>query len=350
MRPIGSPADFGARMPRAASSTRFLVAAFLLAAALLLAAVACAVPDGGEDRATEAGADRASTARIVMVTHGQSADPFWSVVAKGAQDAGKELRVRVEYQAPGTFDMVEMSQFIDAAVASRPDGLAISIPDAEALHTSILAAVDARIPVVSLNSGAADFRALGIRSHVGQPERDAGYAAGRRFSADGARRVLCVNHEVGNVALDARCSGLEEGVSEAGGSAVVLAVSLSDPEDAQQRILGALGRDPTIDAVLALGPAGAIPALAALTSGVVPRDVRLGTFDLSGPVLEAIRDGNVSFAIDQQPYLQGYLAVVLLHKLAEIDAAPDGVIRTGPAFVSLENVEEVLRLVRLGVR
>jgi simple sugar transport system substrate-binding protein len=249
--------------------------------------------------------------------------------------------------------MVEMSQLIDAVVASRPAGLAMSIPDGDALAMSIRAAAAAEIPLVSINSGADVFRDLGVRAHLGLPERDAGYAAGRRMGAAGVARVLCVNHEVGNVALDERCAGLADGLRESGGSALVLAVDLADPEDAQQRIGGALGRDPGIDGILTLGPAGAVPALAALASRQASGETdvpQLATFDLSLPVLEAVRDGEMSFAIDQQPYLQGYLAVVFLHKAIQIGAVPDGVIRTGPAFVTGENAAEVIRLVGRGVR
>lgn len=324
----------------------------------LLALAACGSPgEHGEDVWATDRRDptaRAETPRIVLVTHGQSADPFWSVVATGARDAGAELGLRVEYQAPGTFDMVEMSQLIDAVVASRPEGLAVSIPDGDALAPSIRAASAAGIGIVSINSGAGVFRDLGLRAHIGQPERDAGFAAGRRMAGAGVTRALCVNHEVGNIALDSRCAGLEDGLRDAGGSVLVLAVDLADPEDAQQRIRGALAREPGINGVLTLGPAGAVPALAALAmpraSGGLDTTLELATFDLSVPVLEAIREGKMSFAVDQQPYLQGYLAVVLLHKAVQIGALPDGVIRTGPAFVTGDNAAEVIRLVGRGVR
>lgn len=306
--------------------------------------------DAGDAANPGDGAGGAGSARIVLVTHGQSSDPFWSVVSTGASEAAKDLGVRVEYQAPGTFNMVEMSQLIEAVVASGPDGLAVSIPDGDALGPSIRAALEAGVSVVSLNSGDDVFRELGLRTHIGQPEYEAGYAAGERLAAAGVGRVLCVNHEVGNVALDARCQGLEDALSEAGGSARVLSVDLADPEDAQQRIVGALIRAPGLDGILTLGTAGAVPALAALEASGRGGDLALGTFDLSMRVLEAIRDGEMRFAIDQQPYLQGYLAVVLLAKLIEIEVVPEGVIRSGPAFVTADNVAAVIGLVERGVR
>ena len=181
----------------------------------LLSYAGCGVV-GDQTQRTAASQDggRAEPPRVVVVTHGQSADPFWSVVATGARDAGTDLSIRIEYQAPGTFNMVEMSQLIDAAVASRPDGLAVSIPDGDALASSLRKAVEAGISVVSINSGDAVFRELGLHTHIGLPERDAGAAAGRRLAAAGVKLVLCVNHEVGNLALDARCAGLEDGLRE----------------------------------------------------------------------------------------------------------------------------------------
>src|ERR671913_45981 len=112
--------------------------------------------------------------RFVVVSHGQASDPFWSVVQNGVNQAAEDMGVQVEYQAPETFDMVEMAQLIDAAVASQPDGLVVSLPDADALGPSIEAAVAADIPVITMNSGSDTFADLGVLLHVGQTEFEAG--------------------------------------------------------------------------------------------------------------------------------------------------------------------------------
>lgn len=290
--------------------------------------------------------------RIVVVTHGQSSDPFWSVVANGVDDAAKELALRVEYQAPTSFDMVRMSQLIDAAVASRPSGLIVSVPDPDALGASVRAAVAAGIPTLSVNAGGESWRKLGLLAHIGQTEYEAGAAAGERLASAGARRVLCVNHEVGNVSLDRRCRGLGDALRKAGAAMQVVGVSLADPEDATQRISGALGRAPAADGILALGPAGAVPTLAALRQAGRMGKVAAGTFDLSPDVLAAVRDGALLFAIDQQPYLQGYLGVVFLAKYLTTRAVPGGgeIVRTGPSFVTRENASDVITLTEQGVR
>lgn len=297
------------------------------------------------------GADRGAV-RIIMVSHGQTSDPFWSIVANGAGDAARDMGIRLEYQAPSSFDMVRMSQLIDAAVASRPDAMVLSVPDPDALASSIKAAVAAGIPALSINSGDEAWERLGFLGHIGQTEYESGRAAGERLVASGAKRVLCVNHEVGNLSLDTRCRGLGDGLTRGGATMQVLAVSLADPEDATRRIQGALARDPVVDGLLTLGPGGAAPALAALReSGRLGR-IAVGTFDLTPEVLAAVRDGRLVFAIDQQPYLQGYLPIVLLAKYLETKTMPGGgqIIRTGPTFVTRETAADVIALAERGIR
>ncbi|MEA3503010.1 MAG: sugar ABC transporter substrate-binding protein, partial [Actinomycetota bacterium] len=280
-----------------------------------------AAGDGGGDTTTTADSGDAVTQRdlrFVVVSHGQASDPFWSVAANGVSDAGDDMGVTVEYQAPGTFDMVEMSSIIDAAVASQPDGLIVTIPDADALGDSIRAAVAAGIPVISMNSGSDVFADLGVLVHVGQTEYEAGLIAGQRFADEGVGSAICVNQEVGNVALDLRCQGFEDGL---GVDVPVVPVDLADPTGAQETVSGALQANP-VDGILTLGPTGAQPTLAALDEAGSLGQIKFATFDMSPEVLEAIIDGNMMFAIDQAQYLQGYLPVVLLTKYLETGALP----------------------------
>jgi simple sugar transport system substrate-binding protein len=289
--------------------------------------------------------------RFVVVSHGQASDPFWSVVKNGVDAGAKDMRVTVEYQAPGTFDMVAMSQLIDAAVASEPDGLIVSIPDADALGDSITAAVDAGIPVISMNSGSDVAADLGIITHVGQTEYEAGYGGGQRMAEAGATTALCVNQEVGNVALDLRCQGFTDAMAEAGGTVEVLAVDLADPTGAQEAVAAALAANPDVDSILTLGPTGSAPALAALEDEGLVGEILLATFDLSPEVLEAVRDGNMLFAIDQQQYLQGYLPIVLLTLYIEnLNTVGSQVLLTGPGFVTADNAAQVIDLSAAGTR
>ena len=229
-------------------------------AALALVLAACGNEEGSPGASGGGGGDR-SGMTIEVVTHGQASDPFWSVVKNGVDQAAADLGITVNYHAPETFDMVAMAQLIDTAVASDPDGLVISNPDPDALGDSIRAAVDAGIPVVSINSGVDDYQDLGILTHVGQTEFIAGQGAGQRMAEAGVTNALCVNQEVGNAALDARCAGFAEGL---GGTSTVVQVDLNDQVAAKNAISAALQADATINGILALGPTGAAPALAAL--------------------------------------------------------------------------------------
>jgi simple sugar transport system substrate-binding protein len=284
--------------------------------------------------------------RIVVVTHGQAADPFWSVIKNGVDAAAEEMGVTAEYRAPDTFDMVQMAQIIDAAVASQPDGLVVSIPDAEALGDSIRNAVASGIPVVSINSGSDVFEELGVAAHVGQPEYESGLAAGKRMAAEGVKQALCINQEVGNVALDLRCDGFAEGL---GANVEVLAVSI-DPTEISNAVASRFMAGGEIGGVLALGPAASEPVLEGLETSGVLDTVQFGTFALSPGVLEAIRDGKMEFTIDQQPYLQGYLPVVFLTQNAKYGVTPIGTVETGPLFITQENAEQVIELSAKGIR
>lgn len=296
-------------------------------------------------------AQEARPYRIVVITHGQASDPFWSVVKNGVDVAAADMRVTVEYQAPGTFDMVAMAQLIDAAVASNPDGLVVSVPDADALGPSIQAAIDAGIPVISINSGSDVAAELGVLAHIGQTEYEAGYGGGERMAASGATNALCVNQEVGNVGLDLRCQGFADALTAAGGTSEVLAVDLADPTGTANRVSAALSADATIDAILTLGPTGASPALQALTDDGLIGSIMLATFDLSPDVLAAVRDGNMLFAIDQQQYAQGYLAIVYMTMYLENLNTPGSLlVPTGPGFVTADNAERIIELSAAGTR
>jgi simple sugar transport system substrate-binding protein len=291
-------------------------------------------------------ASAADGIRIVVVSHGQASDPFWSVVKNGVDEAQKDMGVTVEYLAPDTFDMVRMAQMIDAAVASKPDGLVVSIPDADALGDAIRAAVGAGVPVISMNSGSDVRKKLGALLHVGQTEYEAGLGGGEKMAAAGVGKAVCVNQEVGNVALDLRCEGFAEGL---GGEVEVLATSL-DPTEIRNAVSAYLAGHPDTQGILTLGPSAAEPALAALEDEGLLDKIKMGTFDLSPGVLSALSDGKMLFAIDQQQFLQGYLPVVALTLYSKYGLLPGADVLTGPGFVTKENAAQVIDLSKKGIR
>jgi simple sugar transport system substrate-binding protein len=291
--------------------------------------------------------------KIEVVTHGQAIDGFWGVVRNGFKAGAADMGVTYNYNAPAAeSDMPAMSSLIDAAVAKNPTGLVVSIPNPDALSPAIKKAIDAGIPVVSMNSGSDVFKSLGIIAHVGQTEFEAGLGAGERFKAAGVKNAVCFNQEVGNQALTLRCNGFFQGMGLAEGTGKVLTGKISDPADMQAKMSAAFQEDGTIDGILTLGPSVAGPALAAVTASGKP--IHLATFDLSAEVLTAIKDGKMDFAIDQQQFLQGYLPIVILTNYAQTRNLPTGdgtgLIMTGPGFVTQADAADVIALAAKGLR
>ena len=327
---------------------------FILVVMLPFVLAAC----GGTTSTTQSASNSTSNParsnlKFYVITHGQASDPFWSVVKKGVDQAAKDMGVTAIYESPAstTFDVVAMSHLIDTAVAAHPSGLVVSIPDPTGLGPSIKAAVAAGIPVISINSGADVAKSLGVLVHVGQTEEQAGIGGGQKMGAAGVKHALCVNQEVGNAALALRCKGFKEGLAQTGGTVTEIGVNLSSPTQTQQTIEAALQHDPTIDGILTLGPTGATPALKALQDLNKTGQIKLATFDLSSDVLNAIKSGQMLFAIDQQQYLQGYLPIVLLTLYkTNLNTIANDVIMTGPGFVTSANVSQVIQLTAQGTR
>jgi len=285
--------------------------------------------------------------RIIVVSHGQANDPFWSVVKNGVSAAGQDMKVQVDYRAPETFDMVAMGQLIDAAVNQKPAGLVVSIPDASALGPSIQKAVAAGIPVISMNSGSDVSKKLGALLHVGQDEADAGRIAGAKLKEMGGKVGLCVNHEVGNVSLDLRCKGFGEGF---GGKVTVLPVT-NDPADVRAKVKAALASDASIDTIVALNASlSGEPSVAAAKEAGKTGSVKVATFDLSANFLKAVAAGEAAFAIDQQQYLQGYLPVVFLALNAKYGLVPGGNVPSGPNLVTKDKAAQAVELSAKGIR
>lgn len=283
---------------------------------------------------------------IIVVAHGQANDPFWSVVKNGAALAGEHTGATVDFRAPEIFDMVAMSQLIDAAVNQQPDGLVVSIPDPDALGPSIQRAVEAGIPVISMNSGADVAADLGARLHVGQSEYDAGVAAGARLAEMGGTKGICVNQEVGNVSLDQRCAGFAEGFV----NPVAVIPTQNDPTEVQARVRAALESDPEVDTVLGLGASLVGEPAVAAVEALGRDDVLIASFDLSAGFLEAVSEGRAAFAIDQQQYLQGYLPVTFLALNAQYGLMPGGDVPSGPNLVMQEAAGQVIELSAQGIR
>jgi simple sugar transport system substrate-binding protein len=289
----------------------------------------------------------ASGVRIAVVTHGQASSPFWAIVRNGVEAAARQMDVVVNYRAPDVYSVQRMEALIDQAIASHPDGLVVSIPE-PGVAPAIRRAVRAGIPVVSINSGSDVYRKLGVLAHVGQPEEPAGFDAGRRLAEAGARRVLCVNQQVGNQGLDARCRGLARAMRASGGRSRVFGID--DQSPATPRRIAEAVRSGRIDGLLTLNSTGAM--LAVKAAHQVGRPVKVATFDLGPDVLRAVQRHELLFAVDQQAYLQGYLPIVLLTQRARYGLFParGDLVPTGPNFVTAADAGKAIELSKRSIR
>lgn len=282
---------------------------------------------------------------VAMVSHGAPGDTFWDLVRKGAEDAAKkdniELRYSSDPQAPNQANLVQ------SAIDSGVDGIAVTLPNAQAIGPAAKAAVDAGIPVVGLNAGMNDYQDYGLTGFFGQDEKVAGTLAGERLKEEGAKKVLCVIHEQGNSSQEARCQGVKDG---AGANVENLYVNGQDLTSVTSTIQAKLAQDPSVDYVMSLvAPVGLAAVNSVKDAG---SQAKVATFDTNAELVEAIKDGRIRFAVDQQPYVQGYIAVDSLWLAMRNGSTIGGgrPVYTGPAFVDKSNVDKIEEAAKAGLR
>lgn len=320
-------------------------------AALALVLSACSSGGGRETGASSGGSNAgvADTERvtIAMITHQAPGDTFWDIIRKGAESAAAKDNVDLDYSADP--DATKQAQLIQAAIDKGVDGIAVTSPNTGALGGAIRSAVEAGIPVTMFNAGQADALDLGALGYFGQGETEAGLAVGERLGEAGSTNALCVIQEQGQQQLEDRCDGVIEGAGNAT-SVDRLYVNGRDNAAVVGSIEAALAENPSIDWIVTLGAQFALNAAQSVDRA--GSDAQIGTFDTSGELVKAIQDGQVAWAIDQQPYLQGYLAVdalwLYIHNANTIGGGAE--VATGPAFIDAENIEQVAQFAANGTR
>jgi len=306
--------------------------------------------------------------RFVLVSHAPDSDSWWNTIKNAIKQAGEDFGVTVDYRNPSNGDLSDMARLIEQASARNYEGVIASIADFDVLKKPMGQVVAKKIPLVTINSGTtAQSEQLGAVMHVGQPEYDAGKAAGQRAKAAGVKSFLCVNHYATNPASFERCKGFAEAIGADYQKSTL--DTGDDPPTVEAKVSAYLRKNPTTGAILTLGPSSAHPTLKAVAKLGLKGKVFVATFDLSPEISAGIKDGTVAFAIDQQPYLQGYIPVAVLaimkqqntHDLAKVMAAlkanPKAKARfdeyglvpvygarhisSGPGFVTKDNIAKV---------
>ncbi|MCX6408630.1 MAG: sugar ABC transporter substrate-binding protein [Propionibacteriales bacterium] len=315
-----------------------VIGAVILAGSLLAACSGTGKEDTGASSDTK-------DLTYAVITHSGPGDAFWDRVKSGAERAGDDYGVKVDYNADP--DPAKQSQLIDNAVAQKVNGIVVSMANPDGLESSIKKAVAAGIPVVTINSGVDRFKEFGAITHIGQSETIAGEAVGEKLKEAGLKNGICVIQEAGNVGLEERCKAA---ASTFGGKMSNIQVDGTNDAEVKATIKSKLQSDDSIDAVLTLGGQYAIDAVGAVDES--GSKAKVATFDLSEDVVKDIESGSILFAVDQQPYVQGFLGVTTLYlkSINGNDVGGGQPINSGPAFVTKDNAADVAKFASQGTR
>ena len=323
----------------------------VLAAVLGASLMGCSSTGGkrAEERAAQAAEGRSAvnTPRwtFAMVTHSGDGDTFWDIVQSGAEQAA--LKDNINFLYSHHDEAQQQAQLVQAAIDQKVDGLIVSLAKPDAMKAVVAKATAAGIPVITVNSGSAESKEFGALTHIGQDEAIAGEAVGDELDQRGRKKALCILHEQGNVGHEQRCEGAKKSF---GGTMQNLYVDGTNMPDVQASIEAKLQSDKSIDAVVTLGAPFADAAVKAKETAGSKAEV--DTFDLNAKVATALKDGTLGFAVDQQPYLQGYEAVDLLWLYRYNRNVLGGglPVLTGPQIITSDDASELAEYTKRGTR
>ncbi|MFE5887519.1 sugar ABC transporter substrate-binding protein [Streptomyces sp. NPDC002285] len=338
-------------MDRYYPRSRKLAPMVALAAAAALTLAGCSSSSGGkqaEEGGENASAGKATTPRmtVALVTHQAPGDTFWDIVRKGAEAAAAKDNIKLVYSADPNAG--NQANLVQNAIDQKVDGIAITLAKPDAMKDVVSKAKAANIPVVGLNSGVSDWQKLGLMEFFGQDETVAGEALGKRLNEEGAKKAVCVIQEQGNIGLTQRCDGVKKTFE---GTTETLNVNGTDMPSVKSTITAKLKTDSDIDYVVALGAPFALTAAQSVDE--TGSKAKVATFDLNKQLTGAISKGDIEFAVDQQPYLQGYLAIdsLWLYKNnGNYMGGGEAPVLTGPAFVDKTNVDVIDKFAAKGTR
>jgi len=324
----------------------------VLAAVLGVSLMGCSSTGGkrAEERAAKAAAEgraAVNTPRwtFAMVTHSGDGDTFWDIVQKGAKMAAKKDNINFLYSHND--EGQQQAQLVQAAIDKKVDGIIVTLAKPDAMKDVVAKAVRAGIPVITVNSGSAESKAYGALTHIGQDESIAGEAVGEELNKRGRKKALCILHEQGNVGHEQRCAGAKKTFD---GQMQNLYVEGTNMPDVQASIEAKLQSDKDIDAVVTLGAPFADAAVKAKqTAG---SKAEIDTFDLNPKVAASLQSKTLGFAVDQQPYLQGYEAVDLLwlYRYNRNVLGGGRPVLTGPQIITSDDAAQLAEYADRGTR
>ncbi|HEY2688203.1 MAG TPA: substrate-binding domain-containing protein [Streptosporangiaceae bacterium] len=331
------------------SRNKALAAALIAIFAVVLAACSSTGGKKATEQASAPSAGKANTPHytFAMITHAAPGDTFWDIIRAGATAAAAKDNVTLKYS--NNDDPTQQATLIQDAINSKVNGIAVTDPAPAAICPTIKKAVAAGIPVVMFNAGVSNWQQCGGMEYFGQDETIAGVAAGKRLAAAGAKHVLCVLQAQGQVQLEARCAGVKQGLGSEG-TMTKLYVNGTDNSAMLSGMTSKLTQDKSIDAVITLGAPVALVAIQAISQA--NSSAKLYTFDTNAAEIAKIKSGAVQWAVDQQPYLQGYESIDSLWLyLTNANVLGGGqTVLTGPSFIDASNVAKVAQYAERGTR
>ena len=307
---------------------------------LLLTATACS--GGGAPPSTNTGNGSNNNAdsgapeyTIAMVTHEQPGTTFWDRVRAGAEQAANQHNIDLKYSNDP--QQGNQATFVQNAIDSKVDGIAVTLAAPEAVGPALQKASEAGIPTAVLNAGIDTYTQYGALMYFGSDESLAGESAGARIAEDGGQKTLCVVHAEGVSSLEARCAG----VKKAFPNTENLQVNGADLPAATSILRAKFAQDKSITNIVTLDAGVATAAIDAKQSA--GSQAKIVTFDLNEEIVRAIQDKTIDFCVDQQPYLQGYLAVDMLwlNLTNGNDVGGGKPVLTGPSFVDSANIDKI---------
>jgi simple sugar transport system substrate-binding protein len=324
-------------------------AAAALIAGLALITAACSSTGGKQEEQQAAGANagKANTPEmtVAMVTHAGPGQTFWDIERKGGEAAAAKDNIKLQYSSDP--DSNKQATLIQNAIDAKVDAIAVTLPDPPAIGPTVKKAVDAGIPVVAFNAGIGEYQNYDVMSYFGSDEGLAGEAAGKRASDDGYKHVLCVIHAQGQIQLEARCDGVDKTFT---GQYTKIYVNGTDLPSVKSTVEAKLKQDKSIDFIVALDAPVSLNIIDAVKES--GSSAKVGTFDFNPQIPPKITSGELQWAIDQQPWLQGYLAVdsLWLYKTNGNIIGGGKNVPTGPAFIDSKNIEAVAKFAANGTR
>ncbi len=322
----------------------------IVAVGLVAGLVACGGPIGQTGSGTGAGAGSGTAAdtprmKISLITHAAPGDTFWDIVRKGAEIAAQKDNVELLYSSDP--DGGKQAQLVQQAIDQKVDGIIVTLAKADAMSGAVKAATAAGIPVVSINSGEDEWQAMGALAHFGQNESVAGEATGTELNEQGAKRIICVIQEQGNIGHESRCSGVKKTFT---GQFEVVYVNGVDMTNVASTITSKLQTNTDIDYVVTLGAPFAMTAIDSVKD--TGSKAKIATFDMNPDAIKALQDGKIQFIVDQQPYLQGYQGVdnLWLYKTNGNMLGGGKTVLTGPQIITSETADDVAKFAANGTR